>query len=101
MSDVLKRLAELSPEKRRLLEMRLQVARQEAAGPALRPRERTGAPFPLSFSQQRLWVVDELQPGTGFYNIPFPIRMRGALNVAALEQALNGLCRRHESLRTT
>jgi amino acid adenylation domain-containing protein len=101
MSDVLKRLAELSPEKRRLLEMRLQVARAEAAGPALRPRERTGGGFPLSFSQQRLWVVDELQPGTGFYNIPFPIRMRGPLDREALERALDGLRERHEPLRTT
>ncbi|MDB4947768.1 MAG: Malonyl CoA-acyl carrier protein transacylase [Gemmatimonadetes bacterium] len=100
MSDVMKRLAELSPEKRRLLELRMKVARSEAAGPAVRPRERTGNRFPLSFSQQRLWVLEELEPGTGFYNIPFPIRMRGPLGVHALERALDALRARHESLRT-
>jgi amino acid adenylation domain-containing protein len=101
MSDVMKRLAELSPEKRRLLELRLQIARTEAAGPAIRPRERTGGTFPLSFAQQRLWLVDELEPGTGSYNIPFPIRMRGPLAVQALERTLNTMRERHEALRTT
>jgi amino acid adenylation domain-containing protein len=101
MSDLLKRLADLSPEKRRLLELRLQIARGEAAGAAIRPRPRDGGPLPLSFAQQRLWLVDELEPGTGNYNIPSPLRMRGPLDTAALARALDALRARHESLRTT
>ncbi len=100
MSDLLKRLADLSPEKRRLLEMRLQMARSETAGPVLGPRER-GDAVPLSFAQQRLWLVDELEPGTGAYNVPVTLRLSGRLDVDALRRSLDALRERHESLRTT
>src|SRR5581483_3658828 len=56
--------------------------------------------FPLSFGQQRLWVLDRLQPNTAAYNIPVVFRVRGALNVQALEKALNAVVERHEVLRT-
>jgi amino acid adenylation domain-containing protein len=58
-------------------------------------------PLPLSFAQQRLWVLDQLQPNNPLYNIPRAIRMKGKLNVTALERALNEIVRRHESQRTT
>jgi amino acid adenylation domain-containing protein len=99
MTDVQSLLAGLSPEKRRLLELRMQVARAQAAGPALAPRPRDGA-LPLSFSQQRLWVLDRLDPGSTAFNLHRPLRLRGALDVAALERALDALRARHESLRT-
>src|SRR5918911_3128392 len=57
--------------------------------------------FPASFGQQRLWVLDQLAPGSPVYNIARPIRLTGPLNVAALEQSLGEIVRRHESLRTT
>ncbi len=57
--------------------------------------------LPLSFAQQRLWFLDQLQPGGSFYNIPGAVRLTGALNVSALEQSLTEMVRRHESLRTT
>ncbi|MET0399177.1 MAG: non-ribosomal peptide synthase/polyketide synthase, partial [Longimicrobiaceae bacterium] len=63
------------------------------------PRAARGA-LPLSFAQQRLWLVDRLQPGSSAYNMPFPLRVRGELDVRALERALSGVVRRHESLRT-
>ncbi|HEX2091995.1 MAG TPA: amino acid adenylation domain-containing protein, partial [Longimicrobiaceae bacterium] len=66
----------------------------------LRPLPRDGGPLPLSFAQQRLWFVDQLQPGRAAYNIPAPIRVHGALDVSALERALAAIVRRHESLRT-
>ncbi|RKG94218.1 amino acid adenylation domain-containing protein, partial [Corallococcus sp. CA053C] len=68
---------------------------------ALRPTPRTGAPLPLSFAQQRLWFLDQLQPGGSAYNMPFALRLEGALDAGALEQAFTELVRRHESLRTT
>ncbi|MET0400642.1 MAG: amino acid adenylation domain-containing protein, partial [Longimicrobiaceae bacterium] len=61
---------------------------------------RTG-PLPLSFAQQRLWVVDRLEPGSAAYNMPFALRLRGALDVAALRASLDALVARHETLRTT
>ncbi|MGH7825280.1 MAG: amino acid adenylation domain-containing protein [Candidatus Binatia bacterium] len=57
--------------------------------------------FPLSFAQQRLWFIEQLEPGTGVYNIPVAYRLSGALSLVALERSLNGIVCRHEILRTT
>ena len=56
--------------------------------------------LPLSFAQQRLWFVDQLEPGNSFYNITAPMRLLGALNIKALERTLTEVVRRHEVLRT-
>jgi hypothetical protein len=57
--------------------------------------------FPLSFSQQRLWFLDQFEPGSSVYNIPSAIRLRGALDVSALERSFQEIVNRHEALRTT
>ncbi|MDZ7960513.1 MAG: amino acid adenylation domain-containing protein [Aulosira sp. DedQUE10] len=57
--------------------------------------------FPASFAQQRLWFLDQLNPGNTIYNIPTAIRLTGSLNLVALEQTFNEIVRRHEVLRTT
>ncbi|HEY0018395.1 MAG TPA: amino acid adenylation domain-containing protein, partial [Longimicrobium sp.] len=67
--------------------------------PPVRPEPRDG-PLPLSFGQGRLWFLDQLEPGSAFYNIPFPRRLHGSLDVGALERALGEVVRRHEALRT-
>src|SRR5262245_36096743 len=56
--------------------------------------------LPLSFAQQRLWFIDQLEPGSAAYNIPCAVRLSGRLNVEALQRALNEIVRRHEVLRT-
>ncbi|MUG99068.1 amino acid adenylation domain-containing protein, partial [Scytonema sp. UIC 10036] len=57
--------------------------------------------FPASFAQQRLWFLDQLIPGNTIYNVPTAIRLKGLLNCTALQQALQEIVRRHETLRTT
>src|ERR1051325_2103080 len=57
--------------------------------------------FPVSFAQQRLWFLDQLEPGSPFYNLPQVISIPGNLNVDALQRTFNEIVNRHEALRTT
>jgi amino acid adenylation domain-containing protein/non-ribosomal peptide synthase protein (TIGR01720 family) len=65
------------------------------------PRVSREQPLPLSFAQQRLWFLEQLEPGSPLYNISAMVRLEGTLDVAALERSFTELSRRHESLRTT
>src|SRR4029450_1255245 len=57
--------------------------------------------LPLSFAQQRLWFLDQLEPNSSVYNVPSAIRFKGPLNITALERSFNEIIRRHEVVRTT
>ena len=79
------------------------MAEHLASGQRKRPALRAGARpqnIPLSYAQSRLWFIDKLAGGSSEYNMPQALRLRGNLNHAALEQAINALVERHESLRT-
>ena len=67
--------------------------------PALVAADR-GAPIPMSFQQRRLWMIDRLGGGSAQYNMPAPFILNGALDLDALQGALDRLVERHESLRT-
>ena len=56
--------------------------------------------LPLSFAQQRLWFLDQFDPGSPLYNNPAAVRMTGHLNVGALQRSINAIIERHEILRT-
>lgn len=58
-------------------------------------------PVPLSYSQERMWLIQSLAPESTAYNVAVGLRFRGPLDVGALSEALNKLCRRHETLRCT
>ena len=66
----------------------------------LRKKVERSRSFPLSFCQQRLWVLDRLEPGNPVYNIPLAMWLRGPLDVDALQHTVNEVVARHESLRT-
>ncbi len=71
----------------------------DKAAPPLVPVPRDGD-LPLSFAQERLWFLDQLQPGSPVYNMPVALRLLGGLSVSGLQESLSELVRRHESLRT-
>jgi amino acid adenylation domain-containing protein len=75
-------------------------AGQNLQAPPIVPIPRDGV-LPLSFAQQRLWFIDLLEPGNSAYNFPVALRLKGPLNVMALEQSVNEIVKRHEALRTT
>src|SRR5262249_30679407 len=72
----------------------------EGPAPRLQRVAREGT-LPLSYAQQRLWFLDQLKPGSSFYNLPGAVLLRGSLKQSALEDSLKELVRRHEILRTT
>ncbi|RUT04335.1 hypothetical protein DSM106972_045630 [Dulcicalothrix desertica PCC 7102] len=63
--------------------------------------ERNTGQYSLSFAQQRLWFINQLQPETGAYNIPVAVKMKGYLDTSLLVRSINEVIRRHEILRTS
>ncbi len=88
MNDLSMVLNALAPDQRAALQ---ELLDQPGEGASL---------FELSFAQQRLWLLDQLDPGRAHYNIPVGVRLTGDLHIAALERALNCVAQRHEVLRT-
>lgn len=78
----------------------IRAAGQISEMPAIEPVPRDQE-IPLSFAQQRLWFLDQLQPNSPFYNIPIALRAIGNLKISALKQSINHVVQRHETLRTS
>ncbi len=97
------RLAQLSPEKRALLEQRLLGARDQVKNkPPSIPRRPNQSDFiPLSSAQERVWFSQELAPDSPLYNEVRSLLLDGELNLDILQQSLDTVIARHESLRTT
>jgi amino acid adenylation domain-containing protein len=101
MSQLTKQIEALPPEQRDLLVLLLsKKKREEATRSHITPVSRTSDAFPLSFAQQRLWFISQLQQDSAAYNMTGGVRMEGPLSVATLERAFDEIVRRHESLRT-
>jgi len=99
--DFEKRRFILSAAKQALLEKRLKSG--QAGLPVTIPKrpEAMTAEAPASFSQQRLWFLDQLEPGKATYNISEAYHLQGPLDHTALEKSFHEIGRRHEALRTT
>ncbi len=101
MTSISNPASELTLEERSRLESRL-IKRVAASVHETRiPRRDSSAEDPLSFAQQRLWFIDQLEPGSSMYNIPLALRLTGPLDAAIFERSLSEVVRRHDVLRTT
>ncbi|MET9700737.1 amino acid adenylation domain-containing protein, partial [Streptomyces sp. NPDC006529] len=101
-ADTARRIAELSPDQRARLEaaLRERSVRRPAA-PAGVPRRPEGAPVPLSFTQEQIWLAQQLAPGSAAYNVPMAVTCSGPLDAERLARAFRTVIARHEVLRTT
>lgn len=85
------------------LALYIETAGQAALGlpePPIRPVPRQEA-VPVSVAQEQLWMLDQVLPGTPFFNLLYAMRVLGALSVPVLERSVNEIISRHEALRTT
>ncbi|MCP4662493.1 MAG: hypothetical protein GY856_44415, partial [bacterium] len=101
MTGIVKRLAKLSPAKRRTLAQQLAKEQGLDSQEPIDPQPRDRGPLPLSFSQERLWFLNQLEPESDAYNLYYALRLEGELAVPALQGSFREVVRRHESLRTT
>jgi hypothetical protein len=92
-------LAQLSQQKTAIIESLQNASNGTADQVLLRPRSQSSQ-LPLSFAQERLWFLDQLEPGSPAYNIPLGLRLKGGLDIKALQDSLGEIVRRHEALRT-
>jgi hypothetical protein len=98
MSDLKERLANLTPKQR--ADLALLLRKQKSAGAKTIGRQESGEPRVLSFAQQQLWFLEQLSPGNLPYNVPFYLRLRGEVNIEALQRTLDAIVERHHVLRT-
>lgn len=99
--EILARRARLSATQQQQLDRRLRGEISAQQRPVHIPRRSVQGPAVLSFAQQRLWFLDQLEPGSPFYNIPEAVRLQGILDTSALQQSLMEVVQRHDILRTT
>lgn len=101
MKDLSQQIANLTLEQRTLFEKRLK--QKGLKHPQLQsiPKRQNSDSLPLSFAQQRLWFIQQLDLNNYSYNVPSSFRLKGKLEVTVLEQTLNEIVKRHETLRTT
>jgi amino acid adenylation domain-containing protein len=102
MNDLSKHLSSLSPKKLALLSEQLKKKGEDASKKTItvRPTSEFNN-CPLSFAQQRLWFLDQMEGGSETYNVPIALTLNGTIHRNALEQAIGEIVQRHEVLRTT
>src|SRR5690349_10612310 len=103
MKELSDRIAALTPEQRAVFELLRKKSAPKKPAPATPPpipRRAEAESAPLSFDQERLWFLGQLDPESAAYNIDAAIRMQGTLDVPVLRATLSEIVRRHEAWRT-
>ena len=101
MSNITDRIANLSPEQRVKLLRQLREKQGNGLPSVIEPQSRLLSHFPLSFAQQRLWFIEQLEPGLATYNMSHALHLSGSTNIAAVKASFQKIIERHEVLRTT
>ena len=101
MATIIDRVSNLSPEKQQLFTLLLKEKNKGFSRLPLLPQGRETNVFPLSFAQQRLWFLDQLDPGSPVYLMSATVRFSGPLDIKLLKLSLDEVVRRHEVLRTS
>ncbi len=103
MSTLENKLASLSSEQRAALAKRLKNKQGKSGQSPCRdsiPQRQRSEDTPLSHAQQRLWFLDQMDPGSPLYNLHLTLDLKGSLDTIALQKSLDVIIERHESLRT-
>jgi amino acid adenylation domain-containing protein len=94
-------LSNISQAKRDLLAKYLRGELQQPTSARSITRRQPDSPLHLSFAQERLWFLDQLNPNSAVFNVPLTVRLSNAIEIEALRRSVNEIVRRHEILRTT
>jgi Condensation domain/Phosphopantetheine attachment site/AMP-binding enzyme C-terminal domain len=101
VTDLLQQIRDLSPAKRDLLVRRLQLQRYASAEPTHTIPPTSGKRFPLSYAQERIWFLQQVEPESVAYHCPLLMRVSGPLDLTTLHNVFVEIIRRHAILRTT
>jgi amino acid adenylation domain-containing protein len=100
IENLYSKILSLAPEKRRLFVKLLKSQGVDISQLPIAHRDPADAVLPLSFAQERLWFLDQLEPNSPVYNIPMGLHLKGALNLSVVQRCLAEIIQRHETLRT-
>ncbi len=101
MNELVKNYSKLSVEKQKAVRALLKQKGVDIDDLIILPRNTDEKILPVSFAQQRLWFLEQFEPGSPLYVIPMGVKVKGNLNPDALETSVNKIIERHEVLRTT
>ena len=101
MNETANILSKLSPQQRELLLLKLTRTNKEKNEQSrIKKQAQPNEPLPLSYSQERQWLLEQMNPASGAYNMTAAVRIRGSFQIGTFEKACNEIVRRHDGLRT-
>ncbi len=95
------RISRLTPAQREMLQKRLRGEGPRSASKSVVIKRRPTLDYPITAEQEHLWLLQQIDPNVHYFNHSHAYRLKGELNIAALEQTINEMVRRHENFRTS